>query len=355
MTKNLEYRGLVNMGEFIPRALTQGLFYSDIMRTLEEIDSDASWCAEWRKTAEEHERLGREALQQGRNLTAGQALFRAALCYHFAQFLYFEDIPTKLATIAQSAQCYRDGMKFFLPPAQSVEIPFEGISLAGFFRRPSGASKSPCMILINGTDGAKLEFFALEAHFLNRGIATLCFDGPGQGETWAKMKLRADYEKATAAAVDFLSRHPAIDSGRIGVAGVSFGGHLSVRSACHDPRLRACIAVAGFYETSYYDWNDALRRIRFQYLCGTKDVSEAKKVAAGFDLSGRLRSLKAPLLVLHGRRDRTTPCSQGERIYAEAPGPKWMEIYEDGDHCCHNIPYKTHPLMADWASEMLRG
>ena len=81
----------------------------------------------------------------------------------------------------------------------------------------------------------------------------------------------------------------------------------------------------------------------------------ATNAAAGFDLSGRLRNLKAPLLVIHGRRDRTTPCSQGERIYAEAPGPKWMEIYEDGDHCCHNIPFKTHPLMADWASEMLRG
>lgn len=350
----ISYREIVEMGEVIPRALTHGLHYTDVMQTLERIgDSDETWCLEWCRSAEVHEEQGRAALEKGRQLTAGQALFRASVCYHFAQFLHFRDVREKLEAASKMVACYRAAMRYFVPPAEAVDVPFEGITLAGYLRLPPGRAKSPCMIFINGTDSTKQEFHNLEAQFLLRGVATLSFDGPGQGETWPKMKLRSDYEKATAAVADFLCRHSAIDPGRLGALGMSFGGHLAVRSAAYDDRLKACISLGGFFETSYYDWKEPLRRIRFMYICGTEDIEQAKRVAAQFDLSGRLGKARSALLVVHGRADRVTPYQQAERIYAEWAGPKELAMFDEGNHCCHNIAYRTHPLMADWAAEML--
>jgi 2,6-dihydroxypseudooxynicotine hydrolase len=353
LDRSFQYRGLVNVEEFIPRAITQGLHYTDTVQTLRRITDDESWWREWCRTAEAHKAQASKALLENRKTTAGQAFFRAALCYHFGQFLYFRDIEAKQKTAGKAAACYRDGMAYFLPPAQLVEIPFENITLAGFLRMPPGRGKSPCVLFINGTDGTKLEFHNIEDQFLLRGIATLSFDGPGQGETRVKMNLRPDFEKATSAVLNFMSQVPGIDPDRMGVLGMSFGGHLAVRSACCDERLKACIMVGGFYETSYYNWEDPLRRIRFQHLCGTTDIGEAKRVAAGFNLSGLIDKMKSALLVVHGRLDKTTPLVQAERVHAEARGPKRLEIFDEGDHCCHNIPYRTHPLISDWAADVL--
>src|SRR2546430_13253170 len=50
------------------------------------------------------------------------------------------------------------------------------------------------LVLIPGLDSTKEEFFAWESAFLDRGMATLSLDGPGQGETGFRLDIRPDYD-----------------------------------------------------------------------------------------------------------------------------------------------------------------
>ena len=67
-------------------------------------------------------------------------------------------------------------------------------------RRATAAS--PLVVLIPGLDSTKEEFFHWESVFLDRGMATLSLDGPGQGETGLRMDIRPDYEVAVTAILD---------------------------------------------------------------------------------------------------------------------------------------------------------
>jgi fermentation-respiration switch protein FrsA (DUF1100 family) len=51
-----------------------------------------------------------------------------------------------------------------------------------------------------------------------------------------------------------------------------------------------------------------------------------------FHSDERIGKVKAPILILHGDRDRVIPISYGERLYASAPEPKEIVRFAGGDH-----------------------
>ena len=52
----------------------------------------------------------------------------------------------------------------------------------------------------------------------------------------------------------------------------------------------------------------------------------------GFDSKSRIASLRVPLLVIHGDRDRTVPCRLGRELFDAAPGPKSFWAVRGADH-----------------------
>ena len=74
-----------------------------------------------------------------------------------------------------------------------------------------------------GLDSAKEEMDAYESIFLARGIATLAFDGPGQGEAEYELPIRGDYEAPVRSVID-LSRAGAISTRRASGCGASRSG-----------------------------------------------------------------------------------------------------------------------------------
>jgi 2,6-dihydroxypseudooxynicotine hydrolase len=57
-----------------------------------------------------------------------------------------------------------------------------------------------------GLDSAKEEMDPYESIFLARGLATLAFDGPGQGEGEYELAIRGDYEVPVRSVLDFVER-----------------------------------------------------------------------------------------------------------------------------------------------------
>src|SRR5262245_20564347 len=105
--------------------------------------------------AAQHESLGEEALAAGRTVTAGQAFLRAALYYHTGQSVYFADVDAKRHVQERQAAAYRKAMSYLRPPAEQLEIPFEGIRFVGNLRLPDGARPAPCVLLTPGADSTK--------------------------------------------------------------------------------------------------------------------------------------------------------------------------------------------------------
>jgi 2,6-dihydroxypseudooxynicotine hydrolase len=209
------------------------------------------------------------------------------------------------------------------------------------------------VILIPGLDSTKEEFFLLESVFLNRGMATLSLDGPGQGETRSRMVIRADYEVAVSAAIDALAGRPGLDLGRIGATGVSMGGYYVARSAAFEPRLRAVAGVSGLYSVADW-WNSmpSLSREAFTYYSGSSGPDEAVSRAGEMTLAGVASRIEQPHLVITGARDRVVPWEMTKQIADESPRSEWV-LYEDGSHVCNNIPFKYRPLVADWLRDRL--
>jgi len=86
--------------------------------------------------------------------------------------------------------------------------------------------------------------------FLNRGIAVLAIDGPGQYEA-PMIGVYFFVENWMAAGkplVDWLSSRSEIDAERIGCSGTSFGTFFGTILTAHEPRIRAFAAMSVCHE-----------------------------------------------------------------------------------------------------------
>jgi pimeloyl-ACP methyl ester carboxylesterase len=337
-----------------PRFVANGIDVNDFDETVAKTTEWKDWGPNWRAVGEMHEALGHDAEDRGRLVSAAQAYQRAAWCYHLGKFLWFEDLQVHADLRERAVSVYRKALPFLDPPAQRLEIPFEGYTIPCNFRHPRDARRPPLVLLVPGLDSSKEELFAIEEDFLRRGLATLSLDGPGQSENSVHFALRPNWESVIAPLLDHLAELGLdLDQRRIGLMGISMGAIYGPRAAAHEKRIRAVVGLAGPYNLGEC-WNALNSLTKGGYVYYTKSASEteAERRAYTLNLEGVLSRLTQPLLVIHGAKDRLFPPSQAERIAREAPNST-LVIYPDGNHVCNNIAYKYRPLMADWLREQL--
>jgi 2,6-dihydroxypseudooxynicotine hydrolase len=337
-----------------PRFVAQGVDYNDFVRTTAPLERWEQWLDAWVATGDLHARLGEEAERVRRKQTAGEAYVRAALCYHFAKFVWFVDLTKRRATADRAVRTLYAALSQLDPTALRVEIPLGQATIVGNLRRPAGAGRYPLVLLIPGLDSTKEEFFHWENVFLARGMATLSLDGPGQGEGGYSMQIRPDYEAAVTKALDVVGNRPELDLSRAGAAGASLGGYYALLAVAFELGVKAVAAIGGPYSFGEcWPQLPVLSREAFMYHSGAKDDRDGQTRAAQLTLAGIVPQVRQPLLVVFGKQDRLIPYQQAERVAAEAPNAT-LVMYPEGNHVCNNIPYKYRPLVADWMAERLR-
>jgi dipeptidyl aminopeptidase/acylaminoacyl peptidase len=337
-----------------PRFTTNGVTVADFERVTAGLDSWDDWCAAWVALAGPHEELGRQALRERRSRSAGAHLAQAAVYYHFAKYLFVDDMDQLRAAHQRAVACLNDALPYLDPPGRRIEIPFAGARLVGVLRVPPGPEPSPVVVLVPGLDSAKEEFRSTEALFLERGLATFSVDGPGQGEAEYDLPIRGDWEVPGAAILDRLLQEADLDADRVGVWGVSLGGYYAPRWASGDPRVRACVALAGPYDFGdCWDRLPGLTRAAFRVRSRSGSDEEARTRAHELSLAGRTGAIKTPLLAVTGKRDRLIPWEHAERLAAEAGGPTELLLLENGNHGCMNVwPFHRYRT-ADWMAGAL--
>jgi 2,6-dihydroxypseudooxynicotine hydrolase len=342
------------ISHWAPRFVANGVALTDFEEVTASIASWDDWCRAWSARASLHEEMGREALAQKKFLSAGEHLNRAGVYYHFGKFLFVHDPAQMKAAHAKAIACKQLALPHLRPPGERVEIPYEGKQLYGILRKPAGLERPPVMIMACGLDSTKEETDAYEHPFLARGIATLCFDGPGQGEGEYEFAIRGDYEVAVTAVVDFVATRGDLDATRIGLWGVSLGGYYAPRSAAFEKRVKACISLAGPYDFSEcWDGLPLLTREAFRVRSKCATPEDAKRHAATLSLQGVAERIACPLFIVSGKLDRLIPWQHAERLAREVKGPVELMIIEDGNHVANNRGYRWRVQSADWMAEQL--
>jgi 2,6-dihydroxypseudooxynicotine hydrolase len=211
------------------------------------------------------------------------------------------------------------------------------------------------VVLIPGLDSTKEEFFYFEQSFVDRGMATVSLDGPGQGETGLAVPIRPDYETAVRPLLDLLAARTDLDHDRVGVCGVSLGGYYAPRVAAHDPRVTAVAGICGPFRFGDV-WDDLppMTRETFVVKSGARDDARGHRIADTFDLTGVCGSITVPALYVTGRLDRLIPWQQTQRQAEDTPNGTFV-CFPDGNHGVSNLPSRARPMIADWMADRLLG
>ena len=212
-----------------------------------------SWHDEWSATAHRLSSSAEKSFQQGRSQSAREAWLRASNYFRTAYIFLMGPPLDPRATRAFDLQTetFRKAAALFSPPVEQIEIPYDGTTLPGYFYRANADSRpSRTIILTGGYDSTAEElYFFNAAAAIRRGYNCIAFDGPGQGAALIKQSLyfRPDWENVVRPVVDYLVARTDVDSDRIALMGLSFGGYLAPRGASGEPRLAALIADPGQY------------------------------------------------------------------------------------------------------------
>ena len=336
-----------------PRFVQAGVDYSDFVATTDGVERWEDWHAAWCRNGDMHAALAEDAASKNRRLTAGEAWSRATVAYHFAKFVWMVDPERSRAAADKAVAAMAKTHEYLDPDAERIEVQLDGGRVVGNLRRPAGQEKPPLALLVPGLDSTKEEFFKLENVFLDRGMATLSMDGPGQGESGYDLPIRPDYEVAVAAVLDALADRSDVDLDRVGLLGVSMGGYYAPRVLAFEPRVKAGVGLSGPYKFSDI-WDEVPPQTRETFVAKSfaKDDDEGRRKAAELDLNNVAERIQQPYLAITGRLDRLIPWEQTERAAREAPNGTFL-LHEDGNHGCANVPYKTRPVAADWLREQL--
>jgi dienelactone hydrolase len=342
------------ISHWAPRFVANGVALADFEEVTASVASWDAWCAAWSARAAVHEDMGRGALAAGRYLSAGEHLQRAGVYYHFAKFLFVHDVAQMKAAHERAVACRSLALPHLAPAGERVAIPFEGNTLFGILRKPTGSARPPVMVMACGLDSCKEETDAYEQPFLARGIATLVFDGPGQGEAEYEFPIRGNYETAVKAVIDYVETRDDLDASRTGLWGVSLGGYYAPRAAAFEKRIRACIALSGPFDfLDAWDGLPELTREAFRVRSHCATQAAAKCNAANLSLKGVAERITCPLFIVAGKQDRVVPWRDAERLARAAKGPVELLVIDDGNHVANNRGYRWRLQSADWMADQL--
>lgn len=347
-----ELRGFVDGG----RLAADGAPYGILQEISAGLGRGQAWADLWEAVSARFEAEANSAAARGAGLSAAEWLWQASFAAHASQLHAYNDLSRRDDAENRREELYRRAVLGLSLPARPVTLRCAGAETTGYLRLPAGQSQpAPCLILLGGLDSTKEESLRFEDLCLARGMATFVFDGPGQGETRARVPFGEAFEPWVAQALEQLTgATPELDADRVGILGRSLGGHYALRSAAGVPGLCCCVAWGPL--GTFRDWDSYPEAIQwgFRYAASAADMAQTRAIAeAALDLDRALPSIGIPTYVTHGGSDRiVSPDEQAAMRRLSSPSVL-HQTFAGGNHCCHNLAHLVRPMMADWAAARL--
>ena len=318
--------------------------------------------------------LAAEDEAKGRAFSASNKLERAALYLLNAERMQGHGHPGRQATYAKARATFDRSTVLGRINRERMEIPLERGTMPALYTRAPGDGPHPVVVYCNGLDSCKelLYWSRLPEALARRGVSTLCVDQPGSGEALRLQNLPVDphSESWASKAVDWLEQQPDVDPRRIGMTGISLGGHFAPRAVAYEPRF-ASGAVWG----ANHNWREVQdKRMKREgenpvphywahvmWAFGADDMDEFLEKSQGMNLNGHMDRIKVPFLVTHGAQDRQISVRYADDLHEQlVNSPRREKVIftarEGGvEHVgADNMSY-GRDCIADWFAETLGG
>lgn len=181
---------------------------------------------------------------------------------------------------------------------------------------PDATGPAPLMIITHG-NAERIDDWVEPVTGLRRmGVGVLLVEYPGYGRSQG-LPSQASITEALVAAYELIISHPRVDPQAIVLFGRSVGGGAAAALAAERPSA-ALILFSSF---------TSVRALAASY--GLPGFA----VRDPFDVLEVVRSYPNPVLVLHGRYDRTIPYTHGIALHAAAADGELL-AYECGHNDC---------------------
>lgn len=312
-------------------------------------DGPSSWVRQWSLEGEAQERAADRIATAGDDDATLQAYMLAANYYSIAGFPEYHT-PAEKQALRKHVAAYEKAGQYMNPPLQIVPVEVRGHRMKTYLHRPALAGRPPLILWTNGTDKFKAHAYSAVSKLVGMGFAVVTFDlaGVAENDLW---KLTPDGEFVHLAVLDHYAARNDIDTDNIFEVGISFGGYFAARMAARkDPRLRAVASVCGPVHSSFTMTvpqaraalaSSERRTIQaFAHRIGvdTEDLDAFTRAAARFSLVNQKvivpgqKTIKTPLLVVNGARDRLSPLAD---MHLLASAAETQEVWALGmaHHC----------------------
>jgi dipeptidyl aminopeptidase/acylaminoacyl peptidase len=330
--------------------------------------------AQWVAQADRLIELADEDEAKGCGFSASDKLERAALYLLVAERMQAQGSKGRMETYSKALASFERSTQLGKLNRERVEVPLAEGTMPALYTRAPGEGRKPVVVYCNGLDSCKelLYWSRLPEALARRGVSCLSVDQPGSGEALRLQGLPVDprSESWASKAVDWLEAQGDVASARIGMTGISLGGHFAPRAVAFEPRF-ASGAVWG----ANHNWREVQdKRIRREgenpvphywahvfWAFGASDMADFLAKSAEMNLDGVMERIKVPFLVTHGAQDRQISVDYARQSYDQLTGSPRRELKifterEGGvEHVgADNMSY-ARDFIADWFAETLGG
>ncbi len=180
---------------------------------------------------------------------------------------------------------------------------------AKFYENPNAAHT---ILFSHGNAEDIGEMDLMLAEFQKNGFAVLAYDYRGYGTSDGKAAEEKVYQDIDAAFA-YLTNELKLPPEKIIVHGRSLGSAVSIDLAARQ-KVGGLIVESSFISAF---------RVLTKYKIAPFDK---------FQNISKIKSVKCPVLFIHGRKDRIIPFWHGEKLFAEANEPKFSLWIDEADH-----------------------
>lgn len=229
----------------------------------------------------------------------------------------------------------------------------EGLKLASIIHYPNKDQQYPAVIILHGFMGHKEEAHLeeLAKTLAKNGFVAIRFDCSGLGESggiFEKDYSMSNYLKDIKSVYDYLRKLKFVNKNKIGIAGHSMGGMLSIIFASQYPEVSVCVAISPPTMMIMVNWIKLVieewRRVGWIFEVLSRDGSRIKipfsfiQDANKFNVLNFVQKIHSPFLLVLGLADDAVSPNNSRKIFKIANEPKeLLELAGVG------YDYKNHP------------
>ena len=318
--------------------------------------------------ARRREVLAVSADEDARAMEAGEHYLVASILWGNAEWPLFGESPLMQEYSRRKVECFAGFMRHAPHQIRRVDIPYGDTSLPGYLHLPKGAHAAPypCVVHIGGMDAFKEHRVAIYGDkFLERGIASLAVEIPGQGEALGAglVVTRESTVAAGEAIMSWVGKQPELDPARIGIAGTSFGSFWATQIAATSQGFVGCAVTGVIHEPgmhTIFEEASPTFKARFMFMAGFEDEDAFDDFAASLDLTESASSVSSPYLVLAGEQDELSPLVHTHRLIERIPTPVQLVVYQGERHSvggglASTLGPNRHHLVAGWFADRFEG